>query len=144
MPAWARGVRGRHQEYCDEPEGKSVAALSRSSARRVRASSWWSVPRGNKFSVVSARQEEECQELSKVIKYVSERQEKLLAMVERKRNLISEAPEDLRKQIFQEIRNLDEKISGDDMEQLERKRILEEMIKGELQLLLEVVSLGKW
>ena len=47
--------------------------------------------------VMWARQEEECQELDKVIKYMSERQEKLLAMTERKKRLPGEAPEDLRK-----------------------------------------------
>ena len=43
-----------------------------------------------------------CQELSKVIKYISARQEELLAVMDRKRNLMSEALEELRKQIFQE------------------------------------------
>ena len=46
----------------------------------------------------------------------STREEKLLAMVERKKNLFSEAPEDFRKQIFQAIRELDEKISGEEVE----------------------------
>ena len=49
------------------------------------------------------------------------------AMMERKRNLMSEAPENLRKQVFQEIRDLDEKISGEDMELLETNRTLEEL-----------------
>ena len=39
-----------------------------------------------------------------------------LAVMERTRNLMSDAPEDLRKPIFQEIRDLDEKISGEEME----------------------------
>ena len=93
-------------------------------------------------------EEEESQQLGKVIKYESERQGKLLAMMEPKKNLMSEAPEDLRNLIFQEIRDLDEKISGEEVELLERKRILEELLKEgrnaeveeerELQLLLEV------
>ena len=33
--------------------------------------------------------------------------------VERKRNLMSEAPEELPKQTFQKIRDLDEKVSGE-------------------------------
>ena len=41
----------------------------------------------------------------------------------------SEAPEELRKQIFQEIKDLDETISGEEMELLEKKRILEEWLK---------------
>ena len=42
---------------------------------------------------------------------------------------MSDAPEDPRKPIFQEIRDLDEKISGEEMDLLERKRILEELWK---------------
>ena len=56
-----------------------------------------------------AKQEEECQELSKVIKHMSERQEKLLALMERKKSLQKEALEDLRKQIFRAVRELDER-----------------------------------
>ena len=59
---------------------------------------------------------------------MSERQGKLLGMMERKTNLMIDAPEDLRKKIFQEIIGVDEKISGEEMEELERKRILEEML----------------
>ena len=60
-----------------------------------------------------ARQQEACQELSTVIKYLSARQGKLLAMMGRRRNLMSEAVGELRKPVFQEIRDLYEKISGD-------------------------------
>ena len=67
-------------------------------------------------TVMWARRQEECQELGKVIKYTSERQVKLLAMMERKKSLLSEAPEALRNQNFQEIRELDEKISVKEME----------------------------
>ena len=42
-----------------------------------------------------ARQEEECQELGNVTK-----QENLLAMMEQKKSSLSEAPKDIRKQIF--------------------------------------------
>ena len=42
--------------------------------------------------VMWARQEDECQELREVTNYISERQEKLLAMMERKESLLSEAP----------------------------------------------------
>ena len=59
----------------------------------------------------------------------SERQEKLLAMMERQRTLMSEAPEDLRQHTFQEIGNLDEKISGEETELLERKLVLVEISK---------------
>ena len=68
-----------------------------------------SAARWDKFSLVQARQEEEYQELSNVTKHMSERQGKLLAMMERTKNLLREAPEDLRTQIFQVIRDLDER-----------------------------------
>ena len=42
---------------------------------------------------------------------------------------MSEAPEDLRTQILQEIRHQDEKISGEEMELLVRKWIFEDMLK---------------
>ena len=46
-------------------------------------------------------------------------------------NLRSEAPEDLRRRIFQEIRDLDKKIdlSGEEIGLMEKKQILEEMLK---------------
>ena len=43
-------------------------------------------------------------------------------MMERKKSLLSEAPEDLRQQICQEIRELDERISGEELELLEKNR----------------------
>ena len=58
------------------------------------------------------RQEEECQELSNIIKDMSDMQGKLLGLMDRRRSLMSEAPEELRKQIFQEIKDLAKKISG--------------------------------
>ena len=76
-----------------------------------------------------ARKEEECQEPRKLIECMSERQRKLLCVMDPKRNLMSEAPEELRTQIFPEIRGLDEKISDEEMELLERRMILEEWLK---------------
>ena len=46
---------------------------------------------------------------------MSERRGKLLAAMDRKRKLMSEVPEELRKQSFQEIRDLDERISEEDI-----------------------------
>ena len=40
---------------------------------------------------------------------------------------MSEAPEDLQKKILQEILDLDEKISREEIELLEKKQVLEEM-----------------
>ena len=79
----------------------------------------------DEYSRMGARQEE----VRKVITYVSERQGKRLAMMERKRNLMSKAPEDHRKQTFQEISGLDERISAKEMVLLERRRILEDLLK---------------
>ena len=53
--------------------------------------------------------EQKCQELSQTIKCMSESQEKLLEMLERKHSLFKEAPDDLRKHTFPEIRELDER-----------------------------------
>ena len=67
-----------------------------------------------------ARQEGECQELQHGHPiFVSERQWYLLAMMERKRNWMSEARKDLRTQIFQELGDLYEKISGEKMRNAE-------------------------
>ena len=113
----------------------------------------------DKFSMVLARQEEECQELSTVIQKMSERQKKLLVMMECKRNFMSEAPEGLRKQIFRESRTL----TGRSLERnwncsLERERARERQDLGgnikrreecrsggreSYSYCLEVVSLGK-
>ena len=101
---------------------KRDAGSFKPSVRRVRVISWLSTRCDGKKDgkkkrrreevfvqhlVVWARQEEECQELRKVIKYMSDSQEKLMAMMERKKSLLSKAPEDSRKTIFQEIRELD-------------------------------------
>ena len=88
--------------------------------------------------------------LGNIIKYTSERQEKLLAMMERKKSLLSEAPEDLRTQIFQEIWELDEK-NLEKNGTFGEKQKLEEMMKdrrnahmeeGRRSFSLKVVSLG--
>ena len=50
-----------------------------------------SVARWDELSRMLVKQEEECQELSKIITYMCERQEKLLAM-ERQKSLLTEAP----------------------------------------------------
>ena len=63
---------------------------------------------------------------------MSERQEKFLTVIERGegRGLSSDAPEDFRKQIFQESRELDERISGEEMELLETRQNLEETVNA--------------
>ena len=74
---------------------------------------------------------------------------KLPAMMERKKSLLSEAREDLRTQIFQAIRELDERISKEEMALLENKQNVQEILKERRnakveegrELLLRVVSL---
>ena len=51
------------------------------------------------------------------------------SMMERKKSLFNAAPQDLRKQMFQEIRDLDERISGEEMSLLEETPNLGEMMK---------------
>ena len=71
-----------------------------------------SVARWDEYSRMLWIHEQMCQEFSQIIKYLSERQEQLLAILERKKSLLREAPDDLRKRMFQEIRELDDRISG--------------------------------
>ena len=52
-----------------------------------------------------------------------------LALMERKKSLLREAPEEFQKQIFQEITNLEERLSGEEMELLEKKQSLGRMCK---------------
>ena len=49
-----------------------------------------------------------------------------MAMMERKKSLLSEAPEDLRQQIFPEVMELDERISEEEIELLENNRTWKE------------------
>ena len=95
----ARGKKRRRLFHIFCGQGQSVFLV-------VSASRW------DEYSRMRVRQEEECQELSKVIKDMSERQGKLFGLMDRRRSLMSEAPEELRKQIFQEIKDLAKKISG--------------------------------
>ena len=60
---------------------------------------------------------------------MNERQGKLLAMMERKQKLMSGAPEDLRENIFQESRVLDERISAEEVDVLEKKQAMKELLK---------------
>ena len=69
-----------------------------------------------------ARQEE-CQELRMVIKHMSERKGELLVMMERKKSLLKEAPGDFRKEILQEVRELEKSLSEEETELLENNRI---------------------
>ena len=80
-----------------------------------------SAARWDEYSRMRARQEEECQELNKVIQFLSDRQGKLFVMMERKRNWMSEA--------WRIFENRYSKKPKEEMELLERKRILEVLLK---------------
>ena len=112
LSAWRRGIRGRHQAHC-HASGKKHRRLFHIFCEQGQSEFLvFSAARWDEYSRMRARLEEECQELSKVINDMSEMQGKLLAMMDQRRSLMSEAPEELRKQIFQEIRDVDEKIFG--------------------------------
>ena len=72
-----------------------------------------------------AKQDEECQQLHEAIEYTNERQRQLLAMMERKQK----SPENLWRMIFQEIRVLDERISAEDFDLLEKKQAMKGLLK---------------
>ena len=65
---------------------------------------------------------------------VSAAHRKLLAMMERKQKLMSGAQEDLRGKIFQELRFLDETISAEEIDLLEKKQAMMELLKGSAQV----------
>ena len=103
LSAWARGIRARHQAHCGERKvQKASQACFRSSVDRVKVSSW-----------LSARRDGRVVEDASGQIFERKAREPCGCDVERKRNLMSEAPEELRKQTFQKIRDLDEKISGE-------------------------------
>ena len=91
-----------------------------------------------------AKQAEEYQELHEAIEYTNERQGNLLVMMERRQMLMRRAPEDLRRKTFQDIRVFDERISVEEIDLLEKKHAMMELLKkrmwrsGGTQLLLGV------
>ena len=87
--SWTRGVRGRHRHWWTQ-RVNSVAGFFRSSVRRVRVSSLVvSAARFDKFSMLRARLDEECQV---PYKSMSERQDMFLALMERKKNWCAGQP----------------------------------------------------
>ena len=88
------------------------------------------VVNAKQYAMMRAKQEKAYQELQEAINYMNESQRNLLAMMERKQKLMGEAPEDLRGKIFQAIRDLDERISFEEIDLLEKKQVMEEMLKG--------------
>ena len=87
------------------------------------------VANAKEYAVMRATQDEEHQELHEAIEYMNERQGKLLAMMERKKKLMSGAPEHLRGKIFQDIRVLDESISAQKVDLLEKTQAMKELLK---------------
>ena len=90
----------------------------------------------SRYAVKRAKQDEEYQELHEDIEYMNERQGKLLSMMERKQKLKSAALEYLWRKILQEMMVLDERISADGIDLLEKKQVLKELLKETIQLLL--------
>ena len=89
----------------------------------------------SRCAVKRAKQDELYQELYEAIEYMNERQGKLLSMMERKRKLKSAAPEDLWRKTLREM-VLDERISADGIDLLEKMQVLKELLKERIQLLL--------
>ena len=73
--------------------------------------------------------EEKCHVLCQTVEHMSERQDLLVAMLERKKIMSREAPEEFQKQIFQEIKKLEERLSEKEMELLGKKHSLERMYR---------------
>ena len=90
----------------------------------------------SRYAVKRAKQDEEYQELHEAIEYMNERQGKLLAMMERKQKLKSAALEYLWRKILQEMMVLNERISADGIDLLEKMQAMKELLKGRIQLLL--------
>ena len=80
-------------------------------------------------AMMRAKHEEAYQELHEAIKFMNERQGKLLVTMKRTQKLMSEAPEALRGKMLQEIRDSDERISGEEIALLEKKQVMQEMWK---------------
>ena len=81
------------------------------------------------YAVMRAKQDEEYQELHEAIEYMNGRHGKLLAMMELKQKLMSGAPEDLRGRFSRRVRVLDERISVEEIDLLEKKQAMKELLK---------------
>ena len=79
-------------------------------------------------AVMRAQQDEEYQEVHEAIEYMHERQRKL-AMMERKQKLMSGAPGELRGKMFQEMKVLEERISAQEIDLLEKHQAMKELLK---------------
>ena len=66
-------------------------------------------------------QERECLELKKEIEHLSEKQELLATLMEGKMSMQKVAPEDVQRQIFQELQELEEQKTKEALELLGRK-----------------------
>ena len=75
-----------------------------------------------------AVQEEECRELQQAIEYRHDRHKRLTSMMERKQKLMGEILE-FREKLCQRVRVLDDKISAEEWDLLEKKQAMEELLK---------------
>ena len=94
-------------------------------------SDFWtaSVERWDEHERMLIIHEQKCQELCQAIEQQSERQELLVIVMERKKALRKEALEEFHKQIFQEIKDLEEQLSKEELDLLGKKHSLGRMKK---------------
>ena len=77
--------------------------------------------------MVQAIQDEECQEPHETIQYMNERQERLMSTMKRKQKLTGEVPR--LRQKCQEIGVLDDRVWAEEVELLEKKHAMKELLK---------------
>ena len=64
------------------------------------------------YAMLRGRQDAEYLELHEIIEYINEKRGRLLVTIERKQKLMSGASETFREHLFQEIRDVDDRISA--------------------------------
>ena len=75
------------------------------------------------YAIMRAIQDEEFQELHEIIEYKNDRQERLLSTLKREQKLMGDVLE-LREHSCHQIRVLDDRISAEEVELLERKQVM--------------------
>ena len=104
-----------------EKHKRLFQTLSRQGAKEILVAS---VARWEEHLRMLTVQERECLDLSEAIEQLSEKQELLVTLMESKKCLQRDAPERFQKQIFQELKELEEQKSKEALEQLGRKHEL--------------------
>ena len=82
------------------------------------------------YAMLRRRQDTEYQDLHEIIEYMYEMQTGLMATMERKQKLMRGAPDKFRETFCQEIKDLDERISAEEVELLvKKKKVMRELLK---------------